>query len=96
MDEWDYSVDQVTRHLEERHRIQARKFLCPVAGCLAECRRKSDMKAHVSSKHEKDPQRLEAALLKCQSVVRENKSYIDPGLFISKGASPTEETKTRF
>lgn len=83
-----------TRHWEERHRIQTRKFLCPVAGCSAECRRKSDMKAHLRSKHEKDPQRLETILLKCQSVVRENKGYIDPKLFIFKGASVTEETKT--
>lgn len=52
------------------------------------------MKTHLGTKHEKDPQRLEAILLKCQSVVRENKGYIDPGLFIFKGASATEETKT--
>uniref|UniRef100_K1RA86 Uncharacterized protein n=1 Tax=Magallana gigas TaxID=29159 RepID=K1RA86_MAGGI len=83
-----------TRHWEERHRIQTRKFLCPVAGCSAECRRMSDMKAHLRSKQEKDPQRLETILLKCQSVVRENKGYIDQGLFIFKGASVTEETKT--
>lgn len=33
-------------------------------------------------------------MLKCQSVERENKDYIDPGLFIFKGASATQETKT--
>lgn len=85
-----------TRHWEEKHRIHARKFLSPMAGCLAECRLKSDMKAHLRTKHEKDPQRLEAILLKCQSVVREKKGYIDPGLYIFKGASVTEETKTSF
>lgn len=58
---------------EERHRIQARKFLCPVAGCLAESRRKSDIKAHLRTTHEKDPQRLEAILLKCQSVGRKKR-----------------------
>lgn len=79
---------------EERHRIQARKFLCPVAGCLAESRRKSDRKAYLRTKHEKDPQRLEAILLKCQSVGREKKGYIDPGLFIFKSDSVIEATKT--
>lgn len=84
-----------TRHLNERHRVQARELLCPVVGCLVECRHKSDMKDSLRTKHETDPQRLEAILLKCQSVVRENKGYIDTGLYyIFKGASVTRETKT--
>lgn len=63
-----YTKNKFIRHLEERHRIQARKFLCPVAGCLAESRRKSDMKVHLKTKQEKDPQRLEDVLLKSQSL----------------------------
>jgi hypothetical protein len=71
------------RHWEERHRIQTRKFLCPLAG-----RRKSDMRTHLRTKHENDPQRLETILLKCPSVVRENKGYIDSAI---KGASIAEK-----
>lgn len=61
---------------------------------MAESRRKSDIKVHLRTKHEKDPQRLKAILLKCQSVERENKGNIDPGLSIFKSDSVIEATKT--
>lgn len=38
--------------------------------------------AHLRTKYEDDPEWLEAILLKCQSVERENKGNIDPELFI--------------
>lgn len=53
------------RHWEEKHLLQPTKYICPLTGCLAECRRKSDMKAHVREKHGRDPQCLETILQKC-------------------------------
>jgi hypothetical protein len=81
------------RHWEEKHRLQTRKFLCPIAGCSAEVRRRSDMRTHLKTKHERDPQRVEVILEKCQSLIRENRGYIDPGLFIYKGGVVDSEPK---
>lgn len=52
------------------------------------------MRIHLRTKDEKVRRRLEVILLKCQSVVRENKGYIYQGLFICKGASVIEATTT--
>ncbi|KAK3094765.1 hypothetical protein FSP39_005924 [Pinctada imbricata] len=73
------------RHWEERHVRQAVKYLCSVASCKAECRRRSDMRAHIKAKHERDPDRAEDVLIKCEKQVRENRGFIDPGFFMYKG-----------
>lgn len=58
------------RHWEEKHVLQPTKYLCPLAGLFAGCRGKSEMRAHVREKHERDPQCLETILQKCSYSVR--------------------------
>jgi hypothetical protein len=64
-----------------------------ISGCSAKVRRRSDMRTHLKTIHERDPQWVEIILEKCQSLIRENRGYIDPGLFIYKGAVVDPEQK---
>ena len=53
------------RHWEERHVLENIKYICAVATCHAECRRRTDMRAHIILKHERNPVRAEDILAKC-------------------------------
>ncbi|VDI67218.1 Hypothetical predicted protein [Mytilus galloprovincialis] len=73
------------RHWEEKHTMKCVKYECSVAGCLASCRRKHDIKIHLVRQHYMTDMRLiQSAVEKCQKTQRNNKGFIDPGFFIYK------------
>lgn len=71
-----------SRHWEERHKLATTKYLCSVSGCLAEFRRRSDMKTHIGRLHESDAEKVEFILTKCEVLQRENKGYLDRRLYV--------------
>ena len=90
------SKTKFSRHWEEKHKLQSVKYLCPVSNCSAECKRKTDMRNHIKGKHESDTKKMEYILAKCETVVRENKGYVDPGLYVYRGRTmlSTEERQS--
>lgn len=81
------SKSKFTRHWEERHKMSTTKYICSVHGCNAECRRKSDMRTHIRRIHENNTDTGEFILAKCEVIQRENKGYLDPGLYIFRGTT---------
>lgn len=79
------SKSKFSRHWEERHKLTTTKYLCSVSGCLAECRRRSDMKTHIRRVHESNAEKAKFILPKCEVQHRENRGYLDPGLYVFKG-----------
>lgn len=70
------------------------KYICSVVGCNAECRRKTDMEAHIRRIHEQSKEGVEFILAKCEARTQENNSYVDPGILVYKGANQSQNSTT--
>ena len=80
-----YSKNKWTRHWEEKHQPMNIKYICSVSGCPVECKRRTDMRAHIRMKHERDPDRSEFILSKREKQIKDNQGFIDPCFFVYKG-----------
>ena len=92
-----YSKGKWQRHWEEKHTQSLVKYVCSVKECGTTCKRRADMRAHIKLRHERDVDRAEHVLNKCERRILENKGYINPGFFTYRGrtqratAAATEE-----
>ncbi|KAK3107274.1 hypothetical protein FSP39_010892 [Pinctada imbricata] len=80
-----YSKGKWQRHWEEKHTLSSVKYLCSVKGCGTTCKRRADMRAHIKLRHERDVDRAEQVLNKCEKKIMENRGYINPGFFTYRG-----------
>jgi hypothetical protein len=69
------------RHWDECHRRMKISYQCAVVSCQATCRKRTDMRTHIKNRHERNTQRVEDILTKCQVLKKENGKFIDPGAF---------------
>ena len=52
------------------------------------------MRAHIRMKHERDPDRSEFILSKCEKQIKDNQGFIDPGFFVYKGKTVRANSTT--
>ncbi|XP_063442870.1 uncharacterized protein LOC134723166 [Mytilus trossulus] len=83
------------RHWDEKHLYLSISYSCPERLCKSVCRRKADMKQHLKKIHEiENVLKLETKLTTCKKEVRENKGFVDPGIFIFRGRTKLATTTT--
>ncbi|CAC5419742.1 unnamed protein product [Mytilus coruscus] len=88
------------RHWEEKHMEICVTYTCCMNGCQATCKRRHDIKTHLSRIHGiQDKLTLEASVAKINKVVQDNRGFIDPGFWIYKNrmdqpATPTTSAST--
>jgi hypothetical protein len=73
------------RHWDECHRRMKISYQCAVASCQVTCRKRTDMRTHIRNRHDRNTQRVEDILTKCQVLKQENRKFIDPGAFEFRG-----------
>ncbi|CAG2237483.1 unnamed protein product [Mytilus edulis] len=83
------------RHWDEKHLYLTISYSCPERLCKSVCRRKADMKQHLKKVHDiENVLKLETQLTTCKKEVRENKGFVDPGVFIFRGRTKLATTTT--
>ncbi|CAG2192716.1 unnamed protein product [Mytilus edulis] len=83
------------RHWDEKHLYLTINYSCPERLCKSVCRRKTDMKQHLKKVHDiENVLKLETQLTSCKKEVRENKGFVDPGVFIFRGRTKLATTTT--